>query len=90
MFQVNYWGSKPHTEDDCVTGEEFPTLEAAQKCYDDPVPADWTENVAWVELDGHGVHLEKQNPGFVLDTTPDDVWEREWTQQRRMMGGCDA
>lgn len=89
MYQVNYWGSKPNMNDDCVTGEEFPTLEAALICYDGAVPSDWTENVAWVELVGPGAKLEKRNPGYKPDTTPDDVWDNEWRQQRRMLGGCD-
>jgi hypothetical protein len=73
-YAVNFWGSKPHTNDDCHTGTDFETREAAMEAFNaDPsavIPWLKSADVAWVELDGPGIRRERRNPAHVV--TPDD------------------
>ena len=85
-YCVNWWGSKPHSNDDCHSGRWFDLLADAETAYNGSHPS----FVAWIELDGPEIHKERQNPDYKPDTTLDDVWENEWEHQQRMLGGCDV
>lgn len=68
MFTVNLWCSKPGTNDDCWTGSDYTDEAAARAAYADPTTM--SEYIArtiaasdgelWLELDGPGVHEERQ------------------------------
>lgn len=86
MFAVNHWGSKPGTNDDCHDGSDFQTLGEAQAAYQTAPPA----YVAWVELDGPGVHCERKNPAYKPTRDDLDDWRREIAQQAGMGLGVEA
>ena len=84
MYSVNFWGSKPGTDDDCWYGQDFDTLEEAEALYNAPVadePCCSAKCVAYVELDGPNVHKERPNPTFKPDR---DTSDREWRRERQM------
>ena len=62
MFAVNHWGSHPDAgNDDCFTGQDFDTLEAAKAS---PMYLSAEYDVPFIELDGPGVHEVRRNPDF--------------------------
>ncbi len=95
MYSVNLFGSDPDLEnDDCWTGDDFETLEAAQKFYENPFAdadfaAYYMTGTAFITLTGPDVDLKRSNPGF-KPAKKDDEWNREFAMQAGMMGGCDA
>ena len=82
-FSVNFWGSKPGTNDDCWNGYDFDTLEEALECYNAPV-ADLS--TAYVELDSTSVHKERKNPDFT-PSDDDDEWLHEIQREHLMLHG---
>lgn len=101
-YSVNLWGSKPHTDDDCHTGDDFETEAEARKAYDYPYthfkgPQGMSGedyyggDELWVELVGPGVSEERQLVKGRMKRKDDDVdWRREQAMQAGMAGGCDA
>jgi hypothetical protein len=94
MFSVNYWGSKPGTNDDCHTGDDFATREEALKAFgSDPsavIPWLKSRDVAWVELDGPGIHRERENPAYVATPDDDSADRAEFAMQAGMGLGIQA
>jgi len=87
-FSVNFWGSHPDDDnDDCWYGEEYGTLEEAEKEFAAPVK---DSGVAYVELDGPDVYKVRENPGF--EPTEDDMsdWHNEIAMQAGMAFGCQG
>ena len=80
MFSVNLWGSKPGTNDDCHSGTDHETHEAALAAYNQPRPS----YIAWIELDGPDVHEERENPDYKPSYESDDDWRREARRQAGM------
>jgi hypothetical protein len=90
MFSVNYWGSKPGTNDDCITGTDYPTLSEAEAAFNAPVDTRWAKSTAWVELDGPEVHKERQNPAYRPTKDTDDDWRREMRMEAAMLHGIQG
>jgi len=85
---VNFWGSHPDEDnDDCWTGADYDSLAEAKVEFEKEV-AD--REVAWIVLDGPGIHMERKNPNFNPAPDNDDEWRREIAMQAGMAGGCDA
>jgi hypothetical protein len=84
-YSVNYWGSKPGENDDCHSGEDFPTLVDAESKYWDTIP----NNIAWVELDGPGIHWERPNLDYKPTKDTDD-WRREMQREDAMLHGVEG
>lgn len=82
-YAVNHWGSKPGTDDDCWRGADYATLEEALADYNGPAPAD----TAWIEIDGPGIHAERENPAFKPSQDTDDDWRREMQREAGMLHG---
>ena len=90
VYAVNYWGSKPGTDDDCYTGIDFDTRKQAEEAFEAPVSKSFNTCVAWVELDGPDVHKERQNPDYRPQPDNDDDWRREIAMQAGMGLGIQA
>jgi hypothetical protein len=66
-YTVNLWGSKPGTNDDCWTGDDFATRAEAEAVYANPeahFSAQHTRGVAWFQIDGPDIHEERENPAY--------------------------
>lgn len=68
-YAVNFWGSKPHTNDDCHTGADYDSFDEAMRVFNNPVedffPSNYgSSDIAWVEIDGPNFHHERQNPEY--------------------------
>lgn len=94
MYWLNYWGSKPGTNDDCWTGFDYETREEALAAYNDPPKCDYAgsdlSNVAWYELDGPDIHLERPNPHHKPVRVSDDDWRCEARMQSAMGFGVQG
>lgn len=82
-FVVSFWGSHPDDEnDDCWTGEDFmslvPAIEAFQaECFE--------EGIAFVMIDGPGIHQVRKNPHHTPRRR--DADDAEWQHERAMQAG---
>lgn len=86
MFSVNWWGSNPDLEnDDCWTGQDFPTLEEALNFYNAEPSAYYFRCTEYIELDGPDIYQTRINPGF-RPSKDDGEWEREIRMQAAMGG----
>ena len=96
-YSVNLWGSKPGTNDDCWTGEDYATRAEAEAAFQDPwgvggfnesyYRTDGYE--LWIELDGDDVHTEQQLQR-ASRRRQDDEWAREIATQAGFAFGCDG
>lgn len=91
-FSVNFWGSKPRTNDDCITGVDFETAEEAMKAFM-AEPSDvlsWLDSrdVAWIEMSHPIVSAERKNRAFVATTDDENDWRAEVAVQAGMAFGC--
>ncbi len=98
-FSVLYWGSHPDQDnDDCWTGEDYATeAEARTQFAAKPeFTHTRTHTIAFIELDGPGVHEIRPNPEFDAarnareDAAHDRAWRQEIATEAGMLGGCDA
>ena len=93
MYSVELFGSDPAEEnDDCWTGQDFPTLEEAEAFYNqpfsDPKYAQFYKNcTAFITLIGPEVNKKRKNPDFKPRKPEIDS---EFARQAGMMGGIDA
>jgi len=93
-FSVNLWGSDPHTNDDCWTGEVYSSIEEAREVFDSP----WDHfnksyhntSTAFIVLNGPGVYEEKKNPDFVPSVEDDSDWKHEIAMEAGMLHGCEG
>ena len=97
-YRVNLWGSKPGENDDCWTGDEYTTREAALAAYADPWGVggfdagyylDPTSDL-WIEIDGDDIHEERQIQAAKRARKTDDGWKLEAAMQAGMAFGCDG
>jgi len=98
-YTVNLWGSEPGTNDDCWTGEDFETKEAALATYQDPWGVGGYDqsyyapkgDECWIEVDGPNIHEERciQKATRKLRDDDDD-WKREIANQAGLAFGCDG
>jgi hypothetical protein len=98
LFSVLHWGSHPDQDnDDCYSGEDFPTLSEAVAAFNKSAPFD----IAYIMIDGateeqlsaHGVKESlRKNPAYSAKACrfEDNLARQERTMQAGMMGGCDA
>jgi hypothetical protein len=92
-YSVNFWGSWPGTNDDCYTGGDYATLEAAEAVFNAPVadfhpPKHDSSDVQYVELVGPGTQRERKNPEYVPAGDHDDgEWTRELEREHLMLHG---
>ncbi len=89
-YAVNYWGSKPGTNDDCWCGHDYESREEAEAAFEAPVLKNFNSCTAWVELDGPDVHKERENPDFRPVREDDDDWRQEIAMQAGMGLGIQA
>jgi hypothetical protein len=96
LFWVNYYCSHPDEgNDDCVTGFDFDTLGEAEVMFvlDNPTYNNGKlirmEHVAYVELDGPGVNLVRENSSYTPEPESNS-WKREIAMQHGMAFGCDG
>lgn len=85
-YSVNEWCSHPDDDnDDCIMGEVFDTLAAAELAF---ASENFDRETCFVEIDGPGVNRVRK----VRDPAPvdRDEWRREIAREEGMMGGCDA
>jgi hypothetical protein len=87
-FAVNLWCSHPDEKnDDCQSGDEFDTLEEAEKAYAAPVT---DPHAAFVELTGPDSYRRvRRNPAYDAKAVArkrarDDA---EWRNERAMQAG---
>ncbi len=84
MISVSYWGSIPHTNDDCDCTWDFETVDEAIKFfYRDPAKG-W--NPKYIELSGEGYKQTRRNPNYVPDDDYEHIQRKEWEGLQRMMG----
>jgi hypothetical protein len=83
-FAVNFWGSKPGTNDDCHTGVEFEEHGEAM----DTFTADAEPDVAWLEIVGPTFRAERKNPAYVPQEDDDSAERSEHAMQAGMAFGC--
>lgn len=89
-FSVNYWCSHPDDgNDDCSTGSDFRTLEQAEAAMGE---GSHELGIAFLELDGPGVHRIERNPHYCprRERLDDREWLREHAMQAGMGLGCDG
>lgn len=94
-FAVLYWGSHPDDgNDDCHSGTDFDTLEAAEAAFIAPVPKFY---LAFIELTGpDGLRRIRQNPAYdakkvARERALDEAeWRREAAREAGMLGGVKA
>lgn len=96
-YDVNIWESKPGTNDDCNTGDEFATREEAERAYANPREAfpfafQGVHGERWVEIDGPDIHEERKVCGPHPAHKPDDMsdWRNEFAMQQGMGLGVNA
>jgi hypothetical protein len=98
-YSVDCWGSKPLTNDDCHTGDEFATLAEAAAAFDSLVQdleaglTTWgcdLSNTAYVVIDGPDIHVEHPVKGYKPTKDSDDDWQREFAMQQGMSLGVNA
>lgn len=95
-YAVNYWCSKPGTNDDCNTGEDYATEAEALKAYADAealFATKWSPvyKGEWFELDGPGIHQERPAKSNTPCPPDDDSdWQSEIAMQAGMAFGCDG
>lgn len=102
MYSVNYWGSHPDEDnDDCWTGKDFDTLEAAMAAFNakpseviphKPGRLSLDLEAAYIQIDGPDVNQIRKNPihNPQPDDDNDDDWKRECAMQAGMGLGIDA
>ena len=93
MYSVNLWACEPHTDDLCITGYDFETIEEARAAYESPfdmVGYTIHDPIVWVELYGSDVQEERciRNNPVPLDS--DAEWRREIAMEAGMLHGIDA
>lgn len=93
-FSVDEWGSHPdENNDDCWTGEEFPTLEEARAAYDTLTKGELDKHTAFVILSGEGVVIAIfKNPKFKPSQKDgvDELWRQESQNQAAMEHGVQG
>ena len=95
-YAVNYWCSKPGTNDDCNTGCDYATKAEALEAYADAEalftrPHSPVYKGEWFEIDGPGIHEERPAKSDIACPPDDDSeWQREIASQAGMGGGCAA
>lgn len=106
QYSVSLWGSDPDTcdNDDCWTGEDFPTKEEAQAFFQAVLAAPYLHPMAkgcghweYIELDGPDVHVVAPNPDQETcarhrrDLAREDrAWRWEVAVEAGMLHGTDA
>lgn len=101
-YSVLYWGSHPNEDnDDCYTGEDFDTKEAAVAFFNgevqDPpnMPGYYRTCVAYIEIDGledsdlkaFGIERIRKNPNFVPEPIKDRRDDEDWRHEQAMEAG---
>lgn len=92
-YSVNFWGSKPGTDDDCWTGIDFADRHEAMAAFHarplDLVSYGSAVSTAWIEIDGPDMHAERENPDYDREAEVDDAddWRREFRMQNAMAFG---
>lgn len=94
MYQVRFYQSHPSEDnDDCITGEDYDSHEAAMAAFEQQPPT-WSNGrpilCQWIVLDGPDEHLERRNPDWRAVADDDDDWRRERANQAGMAGGAEA
>lgn len=91
LYAVNYWGSKPGTDDDCWCGYDFESKKEALEQYNAPVENPYCkDHTAYIEIDGPGLSLERRNPDYKKVEDSQDDWKQEAAMQAGMAFGCDG
>ena len=86
MYSVNHWGSHPDSNnDDCWSGEDFDTLEAAKEYFAKSADSD----TMYIELDGHDIYKVRKNPAY-KPKPRHDYERREAAIQAGMAFGCEG
>jgi hypothetical protein len=82
-FVVLFWGSHPdENNDDCFSGEDFSSIESAVEAFQSEC---FEQGIAYVELDGPGVHQIRKNPHH--QARKRDLYDAEWRSERAMQAG---
>jgi len=82
-YMVLQWGSHPDAgNDDCWTGEEFSSIESAIEAFQAEC---FESGIAYIELDGPGIHQLRQNPHHRPRRR--DADDAEWRSERAMQAG---
>lgn len=98
-YGVCLWLTHPDDDnDDCMTGEDFDTLEEARACManlEGTFNMVYYSDCAFVELSGPDVHEVVERPGVLRrarkNAAADDAeWKREQAMQAGMAFGCDG
>lgn len=94
-YAVNFWGSKPGTNDDCWTGLDFATREDAVAAFEsrpmDIAPYADAVSTAWIEIDGPDIHDARPNPDYDSRADGhDDDWHQEQRMQAAMAFGVQG
>ena len=98
-YRVNLWGSKPGSNDDCHTGEDFATLAEADAAYWHPedhfTPWHYFCDIdydLWIEIEGtDGYHAARQiHAARTSKVGRDNAWRREIAMEAGMGMGIDA
>lgn len=79
--------------DDCMTGEDFDTLEEARACIanlEGTFSAASLAGCPFVELNGPEVYEVTRRPGVKVSRDNDGEWQREQAMQAGMAFGCDG
>lgn len=92
-YTVDLYGSHPDDRnDDCHTGDDFPTLEEALEAFNNPeeyFPNDY-QHAAYILLDGPDIHKIRKNPDFQPIPDNDAQWRREMAMEAGMLHGVEA
>lgn len=93
-YSVNYWGSHPDADnDDCYTGEDYSTKEAALAAFNgevqDPpnMPGYYIRCVAFIEIDGPDINEVRPNPSFKAERVDRTYEQQESAMQAGMAFG---
>ena len=84
-FTLLSWGSHPDAgNDDCWYGEEFETRGEALAAFHASIK---DSGVAYIELDGPEVHMERANPEHKPTKDDQSDWRHEMRMEAAMLHG---
>ncbi len=85
MIRVEFWESKPETNDDLNYSAEFAGIDEAVAFFMLP-PEHANQYIMFIRLIGEGHFMLRKNPDHKVNDECDDLWENETRRLNAMAG----